>query len=165
MTARMARSALESLNTAGLQCGRFPFSLGSNKELVDADDKLLATAAHKGMKKFTRGLQQIVEVVDEGFSLGESSRFKPSLWKYGGHPQLLNAKELNMQEREILNICRSLWESADQEEGKQPFCTDVELRRHGRLKYEFMAEAQKHAQKCRCNSESLPFYHLARSRV
>ncbi|CAM6097712.1 unnamed protein product [Calypogeia fissa] len=81
------------------------------------------------VKKVMGGLQGIIQVVDETFYLGQSSLSKPLLWKHGGHPQLLNSEELNKKELEVLRLCECLWEIVVREEGKQPFCTDVELRR------------------------------------
>lgn len=64
--------------------------------------------------QIAESLEDIVRSLDEGFSFGPGSGFRPLLWKYGGHPQMLSSKELYEQERSVLALCQKVWESPEQ---------------------------------------------------
>ncbi|BBM98800.1 midasin [Marchantia polymorpha subsp. ruderalis] len=81
------------------------------------------------IEKIAESLEDIVRSLDEGFSFGPGSGFRPLLWKYGGHPQMLSSKELYEQERSVLALCQKVWESPEQGHADCTSSSNIELRR------------------------------------
>ncbi|KAL3690583.1 hypothetical protein R1sor_016892 [Riccia sorocarpa] len=78
-------------------------------------------------RKVAESVKENVINLDGSFYRG--SGFKPLLWKYGGHPQMLNSEALFEQEQLILAQCQNIWETPDEDDGNFIPYADVNLRR------------------------------------
>ncbi|KAL2649174.1 hypothetical protein R1flu_017302 [Riccia fluitans] len=79
------------------------------------------------IRKAAESVQDNVVSLDESLSRG--SGFRPLLWKYGGHPQLLNSKTLFEREQLILAQCQNIWETSDEDGRSHMSYAEVDLRR------------------------------------